>query len=150
MEHIVSLVLAFLACGAICVVAQALMEAFRLAPPVLLNLFLALGGLLTPCGFMALLDALGQGGSLVAICMAGNAFEQAGELLAHGVPIMLLAILGLFASTTLLGMLTGEVRFCWEGRIRAEEEGARLRPRMCDRANGAAPEAGEPVCDRMR
>ena len=105
-----SFILAFLVCGLICVVTQILMEAFKMTPPVLLNIVLGLGGILTPIGFMGWLDAVGGGGCLVAICAAGNAFEQAGELTAIGMPAMLIVVIGLFIVTTLLGMLAGEIR----------------------------------------
>lgn len=101
---------AFAVCGTICVLAQLLMMLPKVTPPVLLNLLLVLGGLLTPCGLMAWLGEAAGGGFLVAICAAGNAFATAGALAASGSPEMLVAILALFAVTTLCGMLAGEFR----------------------------------------
>lgn len=102
--------MAFIVCGLICVAAQVVMEAFELKPPLVLNLVLGLGGVLTPCGLMGWLDAVGGGGFLVAICGAGNALEQAGELATMGVPFMLIVVCCLFVVTTLLGMAAGEIR----------------------------------------
>ena len=115
--------MAFLVCGLICVVSQVIMEVFKVKPPVLLNLVLALGGVLTPCGLMGWLNEIGGGGFLVAICGAGNAFEQAGELTVSGMPGMLIVVLGLFIVTTLLGMLGGEIRHRLRLDHREDDEG---------------------------
>ena len=75
-------IFAFVVCGTLCAIAEALAH-IGLKPPIILNLFLALGGILTPCGIIPALSALGRGGFLVVICGAGNAFEAGAELAAH-------------------------------------------------------------------
>jgi hypothetical protein len=105
-----SFVLAFFVCGALCVMAQIMID-IKLIPPVILNIFLALGGLLTPVGAMTWLLDFGQGGCLCVICGAGNAFAQAAYLAFQGSPKMFIAVALLFFVTITIGIVAGEIRF---------------------------------------
>lgn len=105
-----SFVLAFFTCGILCIIAQLMMN-IKLIPPVILNVFLALGGLLTPVGIMSWLLDCGGGGCLSVICGAGNAFAQAAYLAVQGLPQMLIVVALLFFVTITIGIIAGEIRF---------------------------------------
>lgn len=100
----------FAMCGILCVLAQLLSFA-RAKPPHVLNLYLALGGLLTPVGLMGLLVAVAPGGFTAVICGAGNAFEMGAFLSVKGDALMLVAVALLFVVTIVLGQCVGEYRF---------------------------------------
>lgn len=111
METAVSFVLAFAVCGALCALAQVLVVFVKLLPPHILNIYMALGGLLTPCGAMDWLAAVGGGGFLCIICGAGNAFEVGAGLACHGMPLMVTAVALLFFSTVTLSLVSGELKY---------------------------------------
>ena len=115
-------VFAFITCGILCVIAQALFTFAHLNPPQILNLFLALGGLLSPCGFMAWLTAVGQGGANVIISGAGNAFETAATLTMTGNPAMLIIVSLMFFATICIGIALGEVRHCATRRASSKSD----------------------------
>ena len=101
---------AFLTCGALCAIAEALVQ-LGLTPPTVLNLFLSAGGVLTPCGVIPAISAFGCGGFLVVICGAGNAFETAAELTVADMPTMLILVSLLFLAIITAGIIAGEVRY---------------------------------------
>lgn len=105
-----SFLFAFITCGFLCALAEGLSQA-GLIPPVILNVFLGAGGVLTPCGIMGALSAFGCGGFLVVICGAGNAFETAAELTVAGIPTPLILVSLLFLFVILAGIAAGEVRY---------------------------------------
>lgn len=119
---------AFVTCGLLCVIAQALVTFARHTPPAILNLFLALGGLLTPCGFMAWLTSAGQGGANVIISGAGNAFATAAALAALGDASMLIIVSLMFFITICLGIAFGEVRYRLERKALGKRTSA-MRPK---------------------
>lgn len=68
---------AFLICGFFCMIAQLLMDLFKLLPIHLIILYVCLGSFLECFGLYDKLIELGGGGALVPICSFGHSLTHA-------------------------------------------------------------------------
>lgn len=102
-----SFVYAFLVGGLMCGLFQVVMMITKLRPPEMLILGFTLGGVLLPTGVVAWLEKTGGAGMSVMV-LDGGAGTFAGLMgLFHGSPALFINVLAIFATLTIIGIITG-------------------------------------------
>ncbi|MCF0254030.1 MAG: hypothetical protein HUK26_06850 [Duodenibacillus sp.] len=110
MEGIVLvLVKCFVLGAALSIVTQLIWMISKLPPPVLLGVFLALGGVLTPFGIWQAMEAWAPGGFATTVFGAGKAVAESAGAAAHGVWFVPAVIGTLFFVVVMLACLVGEI-----------------------------------------
>lgn len=120
MDVLLSFVFAFIVCGLLSAVFQAIMMLFKLKPPTVLVIGFSLGSILVPFDMMAPLEAAGGAGMSITVMGAGRATVSGWFTLFAGNAVPLITVICVFLSLAVIGLIAGAIR----NKTRAKDDRA--------------------------